>query len=117
MEAELVADLCLVLGLHRYADVMQSFLALIQHFAPPALLHGEHATVLGLMLLLLTLAELLQDKGEQNLTGHIFDVVLRRNDLLEDVPWGIGEKFLGIRVIDIGHDQRFLFLPGHLSQG
>jgi len=59
LEPELVANLGLVLGLDRYSDVMERFLAIVEDIAPATLFHGKHATVLCLMLLLLGLAELL----------------------------------------------------------
>lgn len=64
MESELIVVLSLILRLHGDANLSEDFLAVLEHVTLPALLKGEHATVLSLMLFFVILSKLLEDERE-----------------------------------------------------
>lgn len=78
MKPELVAVLGLVLRLHRNANFLEDLFAIVEHLALPTLLKCQHPAILRLMLLLFVLPKLLQDKGEQKLSGQVLAGMLRQ---------------------------------------
>ena len=64
MEPKLIVVLSLILGLHGDANLSEDLLAVLEHVTLPALLKGEHATVLSLMLFFVILSKLLEDERE-----------------------------------------------------
>ena len=52
------------MGLHGDANLSEYLLTVLEHLTLPALLKGEHASVLSLMLFFVILSKLLEDERE-----------------------------------------------------
>jgi hypothetical protein len=90
----------------------------LEHVTLPALLKGEHATVLSLMLFFVILSKLLEDERELELGCNAFGMCLGHY-LLKYLSWGKGQDWctLYIGVVGISHHHGLLFLPRALPHG
>jgi hypothetical protein len=90
----------------------------LEHLTLAALLKGEHASVLSLMLFFVILSKILEDERELKLGCDVFDLCLGHY-LLKYLSWGIGQDWCGLHigVVGIGHHHGFLFLPRAFPHG
>ena len=118
MKPELIVVLSLILGLHGDADLSEDLLAVLEQLTLAALLKGEHATILSLMLFFIILSKLLKDERELELGCDALGLCLRHY-LLKYLSWGIGQDWctLHIGVVDISHHHGLHFLPRALPHG